>query len=110
MKPCSSSCANVSKRQKAATNYVSGWRLSIRSRILVNGKDDAPAIEDCAKISSISVGAQSSTICMSWLVPSSFLLSFRMLLDFLTDALGNVDAEVDEELDLATLPALEEYR
>ena len=30
----------------------------------------------------------SSTICTSWLVPSSFRLSFKMLLDYLTDALG----------------------
>ena len=30
----------------------------------------------------------SSTICTSWLVPSSFRLSFKMLLDYLTDALA----------------------
>jgi hypothetical protein len=31
----------------------------------------------------------SSTICMSWLVPNRFKLSFRTLLDYLTDALAD---------------------
>src|SRR5712691_2637301 len=43
--------------QKAATNCASGSRLSIHSRMAVNGQDDMPGIKDCAKISSISAGA-----------------------------------------------------
>ena len=43
--------------QKAATNCTNGSRLSIHSRIAVNGKDDMPGTKDCAKISSISAGA-----------------------------------------------------
>lgn len=63
-------------------------QLSIPWLMEVSGRDDAPVIADFARISSIYVDAQLSTICMSWLVPSSFLLSFRMRLDFLTDTLA----------------------
>ena len=73
---------NASRRQKDEPNCANGWRLSIPSRMSVNGKDDAHAIEDCAKISSICADALSSTICTSWLVPSRFRLIFRMPLDF----------------------------
>jgi hypothetical protein len=51
--------------QKAATNCASGSRLSIHSRITVNGKDDMPGTKDCAKIASISAGAESFTISTS---------------------------------------------
>jgi hypothetical protein len=88
MKRCSSNYARASKLQKAATNCVSGWRLSIRSRISVDGKDDVPVIGDCAKISSICDGAPSSTISTSWFVPNSSKLIFRTPLDYLTGALG----------------------
>src|SRR6266567_1184610 len=54
----------------------------------VAGKDDAPVIAACARISSICAVVPLSTISMSWLVPSSFQLSFKPSLDFLTDALG----------------------
>ena len=67
---------------------MSVWPLSIRLLMLVGGKGDALAIAGCARISSISVGALSSTICMFWLVPNSFRLSFSLLLDYLTDALA----------------------
>src|SRR2546421_8873531 len=87
MKPCSVSYARVNKRRKDATNCVSVWLLSILSHMLVTGKDDAHAIVGCARISSICAVALSSTICTSWLILSSFLLSLRTLLDFLTDAL-----------------------
>src|SRR2546421_9144305 len=89
MKPCSVSYARVNKRRKDATNCVSVWLLSILSHMLVTGKDDAHAIVGCARISSICAVALSSTICTSWLIPSSFLLSLRTLLDFLTDALAD---------------------
>jgi hypothetical protein len=53
----------------------------------VDGKDDAHAIADCARISSIYAGAPSSIICMSWPAPDRFKLIFKTLLDFSTDAL-----------------------
>src|SRR5947208_1973156 len=91
MKPCSSNYARASKLQKAAANCASGWPLSIPSPMLVTGKDDAHATWDCAKISSICGGALSSTICMFWLAPRRFLLSFKPSLDYLTDALARND-------------------
>jgi len=48
--------------QKAATNCASGSLFRIHSRMAVNGKDDMPGTKDCAKISSISAGAESFTI------------------------------------------------
>src|SRR5258708_8673429 len=51
--------------------------------MLVGGKDVVLAIADCAKISSICGVAQLSTICMSWLAHSRFLLSIRTSLEFL---------------------------
>src|SRR3989442_8815467 len=56
--------------------------------MLAGGKDDRRAIVACARISSICAAVQSSTICMSWLVLSRTLLSFKRLLDFLTGALA----------------------
>ncbi|RAQ93944.1 hypothetical protein A4R35_00265 [Thermogemmatispora tikiterensis] len=88
MKLCSPSYKSVNKSHKDGPNSVSGWQLSIPWLMEVSGRDDAPVIADFARISSIYVDAQLSTICMSWLVPSSFLLSFRMRLDFLTDTLA----------------------
>src|SRR6266496_1221378 len=87
MKPCSSSYANANRRQKDGRNCANGWPLNIPSHMLVSGKDDAHAIAGCGRISSISAAALSSTICTSSLVPSSFRLSFRTLLDYLTGAL-----------------------
>jgi hypothetical protein len=87
MKPCSPNYVRASKRPKVATSCASELRLSIPSPISVDGKDDAPAIGDYARISSISGDAPSSTICMSWLALTCFLPSFRILLDFSTDAL-----------------------
>ena len=55
-----------------------------------DGKAAGFAIEVCARTSSICAAALSSTICTSWLARSSFLLSFKTPLDFLTDALGNL--------------------
>jgi hypothetical protein len=55
-----------------------------------DGKDDAHAIADCAKISSICAGVPSSTTCTSWPVLKHFLLSFRPLLDYLTGALAEL--------------------
>jgi hypothetical protein len=54
---------------------------------LAGGKDDVPVIADCAKTSSICVGAPSSTIYMSWLAPNRFKLIFKRLRDFSTEAL-----------------------
>src|SRR5438552_18771097 len=55
--------------------------------MLVGGKADAHGIAGCARTSSICAVVPSSTISMSWLAPSRFLLSFRLSLDFLTGAL-----------------------
>src|SRR4051812_48558434 len=87
MKPCSSNFARVNRRRKDAPNCANGSPLSIPSLTSVTGKDATHAIADYARISSICVGAPSSTISMSWLVPSHFRLSFRPLLDYLTGAL-----------------------
>ena len=76
-------------RAWAGPNCASESRLNILSPMLVGGKDDAHAIGGCARISSICAAALSSTICMSWLVPSSSRLSFNPLLDYLTDALAS---------------------
>src|SRR5258706_14091666 len=87
MKPYSWSCANVSRRRKDEPNCANEWQLSMPWPMLAGGKADAHAIAAYARISSICAAALSSTICMSWLVPSSKPLSFRTLLDFLTDSL-----------------------
>src|SRR5437762_12117261 len=87
MKPCSSNYARTSKPQKGAANSASGSQLSTPSHTLATGKDGVHAIVAYARICSICAVAPSSTICMSWLVPSSFRLNFPLLLDYLTDAL-----------------------
>src|SRR6266581_2148266 len=87
MKPCSSNYARTSKPQKGAANSASGSQLSTPSPTLATGKDGVHAIVAYARIFSICAAAPSSTICMSWLVPSSFRLNFPLLLDYLTDAL-----------------------
>src|SRR5947209_16110587 len=87
MKPCSSNYARTSKPQKVAANSARGSQLSTPSHTLATGKDGVHAIVACARIFSICDGALSSTICMSWLTPRRFLLSFRTPLDYLTDAL-----------------------
>src|SRR6202022_2647417 len=61
-KPCSSSYAKASKHQRDGPNCVNGWQLSIHWHISVGGKGDA-------------------------LVPKHFRLSFKLSLDYLTDAL-----------------------
>src|SRR5947209_9191670 len=83
MKPCSSSCVNANRPRKDELSCVNGWRWSIASHMLVTGKDDAHAIGDCARISSICAVVPLSTTCTSWLIPSSF----RLPLNYLTDAL-----------------------
>src|SRR2546421_6497933 len=88
MKPCLSNYARTSKPQKGAANCASGSQLSTPSPTLATGKDGVHAIVACARICSICAAAPSSTICMSWLVPSSFSLNFPLLLDYLTDALA----------------------
>src|SRR5437016_5138672 len=88
MKPCSSSYAKASKHQRDEPNCVNGWQLSIHWHMSVGGKGDALVIGENARISSICAAARSSTICMSWLVPKHFRLSFKLSLDYLTDALG----------------------
>src|ERR1700686_2708092 len=88
MKPCLPNYARTSKPQKGAANSASGSPLNTPSHTLATGKDDVHAIVACARISSICAAAPSSTICMSWLVPSCFRLNFPLLLDYLTDALG----------------------
>src|SRR5436305_2665880 len=97
MKPCSSNYARTSKPQKGAANSASGSQLSTPWHTLATGKDGVHAIVAYARIFSICAGAPSSTICMSWLVPSSFRLNFPLLLDYLTDAL------VEEQCVLAAL-------
>src|SRR6266704_5679866 len=89
MKPCSSNYAKTSKPQKVAANSASGSQLSTPSHTLATGKAGVHAIVAYARIFSICVVALSSTICMSWLVPSSFRLNFPLLLDYLTDALDH---------------------
>src|SRR3989442_1730555 len=98
MKPCSSNYANVSRRHKDGPNYANESPLSIRSRTSVAGKGDAPVIAECARISSICAVVPLSTISMSWLVPSSFRLSFKPSLDFLTDALVDKNDHGDERI------------
>src|SRR5437660_12646060 len=88
MKPCSSSCANASRRRRDEPNSANGSLSNIPWPMWVGGKGDGHVIVDCARISSICGGVLSSTTCTSWLVPSNFRLSFRRLLDFLTDALA----------------------
>src|SRR5258708_5690703 len=90
MKSCLSSCANVSRPHKDALNFVNEWQLSIPLPMLAGGKDGRRAIEDSAKTSLICAGAPSSTICMFWLVPSRFKLSFRTRPDYLTGALADL--------------------
>src|SRR6266568_8242683 len=92
MKPCSSSCAKASKHQRDEPNCVNGWQLSIHWHMSVGGKGDALVIGENARISSICAAARSSTICMSWLVPKHFRLSFKLSLDYLTDALDSTSA------------------
>src|SRR5712692_3817413 len=94
MKPCSSNYARASKLQKDAANCARGLRLNTPSHMLVAGKDGAHAIVACARIFSICAAAPSFIICMFWLAPSSFLLSFRTLLDFLTGALARAGCPV----------------
>jgi hypothetical protein len=68
-------------------------RAQLRERVtvehicpmLAGGKGGERAIVVSARISSTYVAAPPSTICMFWLVPSHFKLSFRTLRDFLTD-------------------------
>src|SRR5438876_4197770 len=88
MKPCLSSYAKASKHQRDEPNCVNGWQLSIHWHMSVGGKGDALVIGENARISSICAAARSSTICMSWLVPKHFRLSFKLSLDYLTDALA----------------------
>src|SRR5260370_35165194 len=87
MKLCLSSCASVSRLLKDARNFANEWPLSIPWPMLADGKDDGRAIVAHARISSICVGAPSSTIYMFSLVPSPSLLNFRRLHDFSTAAL-----------------------
>src|SRR6266700_190876 len=87
MKPCSSSYVKASKHQRDEPNCVNGWQLSIHWHMSVGDKGDALVIGENARISSICAAARSSTICMSWLVPKHFRLSFKLSLDYLTDAL-----------------------
>src|SRR5437867_6601042 len=106
MKPCSSNYARISKPQKGAANSASGSQLSTPSHTLATGKDGVHAIVAYARIFSICAAAPSSTICMSWLVPSNFLLSFRTLLDYLTDALEREDGQ---KIDLKRLVKHQKY-
>src|SRR5258708_32538433 len=54
----------------------------MRWPMLAGGKDDGRAIVACARISSICAVVRSSTICMSWLVLSRTLLSFKVRLGY----------------------------
>src|SRR5258708_30485598 len=83
MKHCSSSYVSANRPRKGVLSYENELRLSIPWPMLVDGKDDVLAIADCAKISSICGVAQLSTICMSCLAHSRFLLSIRTSLEFL---------------------------
>src|SRR5260370_37227912 len=94
MKPCSSNYANVSRRHRAGLNYANELRLSMLSLMSVGGRGDVLVIAGCARISSICADVLLSIICTSWLVPSAFRLSFKTPLDFLTDALAEVQAFV----------------
>src|SRR5258708_15562233 len=60
----------------------------MRWPMLAGGKDDGRAIVACARISSICAVVRSSTICMSWLVLSRTLLSFKVRLDYSTSSLA----------------------
>jgi hypothetical protein len=71
MKPCSSNYARISKHQKVATNCVSEWRLSIHSRISVDGKGDVPGmraaqnlfyLRRCAVVHNLHVLARSQSL------------------------------------------------
>jgi hypothetical protein len=97
MKRCLSNYAKLSEHPKVAANCANAWQLSIPSHMLVDGKDDAPAIGEYARISSICAAAPSSTICMSWPVLKCILLSFKMLRDFSTDTLER-STKLDGEL------------
>ncbi len=88
MKPCSSNYANVSRRHRDGLNCANELRWSMLSPMSVSGKGNGLDIALCARISSICVDLLVCIICMSWLVPSIFPLSFKTPLDFLTDALG----------------------
>src|SRR5258708_23405429 len=59
----------------------------MRWPMLAGGKDDGRAIVACARISSICAVVRSSTICMSCLVLSRTLLSFKVRLDYSTGSL-----------------------
>src|SRR5258708_40031350 len=107
MKPCSSNYARASKPRKDEPNCVNEWQLSIPWPMLAAGKDDAPVIAVCARISLICAVALSYTICMSWLVLSRKLLSFRMLLDFLTGALADYTLAIGTALNLEGRAPLE---
>src|SRR5258707_14835857 len=65
--------------------------------MLVGGKDDAPVIVDCVRISSICAAALLSTTCMSWLAPSKSRLSLRTLLEYLTGSLVKLALEPEWE-------------
>src|SRR5258708_32587563 len=58
--------------------------------MLAGGKEDGRAIVACGRISSICAVVRSSTICMSWLVLSRTLLSFKVRLDYSTGSLAAV--------------------
>src|SRR5260370_21660169 len=88
MKPCSSNCANVSRRHREGANYANELRLRMLWPMSVGGRGDVLVIAGCARISSICADVLLSIICTSWLVPSAFRLSFKTPLDFLTDALA----------------------
>jgi hypothetical protein len=90
MKLGSSNCANESLQSQAEPSCANGWRFRIRLLMLDGGRVDVHAIWVFARISSICVVAPSFTIYTSWLVPSSFRLGFKRLLDFLTDTLAPV--------------------
>jgi len=78
---------SANKLHKDELTCANGLQLSIRLLMLVDGKDGALGIADCARTSSIYAGVPLSTICTSWPVPSRFKLVFKMLLDFSTEAL-----------------------
>src|SRR5258708_33382385 len=61
--------------------------------MLAGGKGDGRAIVACGRISSICAVVRSSTICMSWLVLSRTLLSFKVRLDYSTSSLVVLPAE-----------------
>src|SRR5512140_615069 len=88
MKHCSLSYVSANKQHKDGAGCVNEELSSMPWHMWGGGRGGAPGMVACARISSICGDAPSFTICMFWLVPIPFRLSFKSPLDFSTDALA----------------------